>query len=359
MSDLSSAERKRVRDRRAQQTLRNKKLRHTVELEVQVAHCEQYHNEKGVQHLLAVIESLRKQNEALVARQRALRSMVNSWDERLEQTTLCDSPTAHGQTNGEPRLSTPLGYHTFPEPLDGATCSLSLNNLPTSVVSPLQQSPKHHKINDNVDWNKLPLYSDDFSRLRTVTFPWFAHIEQITPCPDTPESPLDLLYGSNTNPLANMIHMALERRPCRDPERLAMGWIVYHFSRWVIAPSPRTYENLPRFLRPVKDQLQIEHPIALSCVPWPSLRSNMIRQWQLYENNRDDFFGLFACCIKIRWPWGVKVLERNEENEIRIKPAFYQTFMKEEGWGITQEFINEHPNLMVGIDVSSLLFNMT
>ncbi|KAJ5825401.1 hypothetical protein N7474_002539 [Penicillium riverlandense] len=362
MSDLSSAARKRARDRRAQQTLRDKKLRYKAKLEMQVAHCEQYHDEKGVQNLLELVEDLRKQNEALVARQKALRALVGSWDEELELTESSNPSMIQNTSNGALDLSFPmthsilrdsqfLGMVDHPHP--------TTPNMPLTSTSPLQQAHKDGLTEFDSPWNELPLYSDDFSSLQTVSCPWFAYSEQIPQCPDTPESPLDILYGSKTNPLANMIHMAIERRPVRDPERLAMGWIAYHFSKWIITPSPRTYENLPLFLRPVKEQYQMKHPIAVSCVPWPKLRSNLIRQWSMYNNIRDDFFGLFSCCVKIRWPWGVKVLERNEENVLCFKPSFYETFMKEEGWGITQEFINKYPNLMVGIDVGSLVFKIT
>lgn len=361
MSDLSSAARKRARDRRAQQTLRDKKLRYIAKLEMQVAHCEQYHDEKGAQDLLELVGSLRKENEALVARQKALRSLVTSWDEELEVTGSSNPSMTQNIGNRELDLSLPVTHFILRD-----SESLGIVDHPTapaipltSTTSPLQQAHKERLPDFDSPWNKLPLYSDDFSSLKTVSCPWLAYTEQTTQCPDIPESPLEILYGSKTNPLANMIHMAIERRPVRDPERLAIGWIAYLFTKWIITPSPRTYENLPLFLQPVKEQSQMKHPIAVSCIPWPKVRSNLIRQWSAYDNIRDDFFGLFACCVKVRWPWGVKILERNEENELCFKPSFYETVMKEEGWVITQEFINKYPDLMAGIDVGSLVFNMT
>lgn len=360
MPDRSSAEKKRDRDRRAQQNLRNKKLHHTAKLEVQVAHCEKYHNDNGVQNLLGVIEGLRKQNEILVARQKAMRSVVNSWDETFEVTGSSSSSMAVDTDNEKVGRSFPQEQYIpgINEPLD-IIDHMARPEVPPTSTSPLEQTSRGHSIGITSPWNELPLYSDNFSSLQSVSLPWFANPDQIAQCPDTPESPLDILYGSKTNMLANMIHTAIERRPIRDPERLAAGWIMYHFSKWIIEPSPKTYEKLPSFIRPVQEQFQFEHPIAISGIPFPKLRSNLVPQWSLYENNRDDFFGLFACCIKIRWPWGVKILDRDEDNELRIKPSFYDTFMKEDGWGITQEFISKHPNLMVGIDVGSLVFNMT
>lgn len=360
MSDRSSADKKRDRDRRAQQNLRDKKLRHTAKLEAQVAHCEQYHNDTGVKNLLGVIDGLRRQNEILVARQKALRSVVNSWDEKLEETGPSNSPMTQ-DTNTE------QAGHSFPREscVPGGSNSLDMANhlacsmAPSTSPASLPQTPKAaHSINSSSPWNELPLYSDNLSSIETSSLPWLAYPEMIAQCPDTPESPLDILYGSRTNMLANVIHTFIERRPVRDPERLAMGLIIYHFSKWIIEPSPKAFAKLPTFTHPLQEQFEIEHPIAISSLPYPKLRSNLVHQWPLYENNRDELFGLLACSIKIRWPWGVKILDRDEDNQIRIKPAFYETFMKEEGWGLMQEFINKHPNLMVGVDVGSLVFSI-
>ncbi|KAJ6028810.1 Protein of unknown function DUF3425 [Penicillium herquei] len=342
MVDLSPTERKRQRDRRAQQNLRDKKLRYTASLEQQVAHCEEHHDEKGVKRLLEIIAGLRKQNETLLARQAALKGLVSSWDEKVQETNVPNPWLAQGIDSAEPSNQTPGPVSENSVPLT------MLKNDSSSNICSVETSP----------WNKLPLYSDDFSDMKAVSCPWFAYPDKINACPDTPDSPLDILYGSQTNTLANMIHIALERRPIRDPERLAIGWIIYHFSRWIVAPSPATYERLPSFLRPIEDQLTIPHPIALSGIPWPKVRSNMIRQWHIYDLNREAFFGMFACCIKIRWPWGVKVLERTDDNQLRIKPAFYDTFMREEGWGITTEFISRFPDLMTDVDVDSIVFTM-
>lgn len=359
MSDQSSADRKRDRDRRAQQNLRDKKLRHTARLEAQVAHCEQYHNDAGVKNLIGVIDGLRKQNETLVARQKALRSVVNSWDEKLEETGRSSSPMTQNANIEQTGHSFPQASYT-----QGAQASLNMPDHPTCSMAPsnspasLPQTPGVYPIDPSLPWNKLPLCSDDLSNVETSSLPWLAYPEMIAQSPDAPESPLDILYGSRTNMLANVIHTFIERRPVRDPERLAMGLMLYNFSKWITEPSPKTFAKIPAFTRPLQEQFEIEHPIAISFLPYPKLRSNLVHQWSLYENNRDELFGLLACSVKIRWPWGVKILDRDEDNEIRIKPAFYETFMKEEGWGITQEFMSKHPNLMIGADVDSLIFNL-
>jgi len=222
--------------------------------------------------------------------------------------------------------------------------------LPSSESLPAETTPL---------WNQIPPHSDDFSSPQTIiSCVWFLYPEQITPCPDTPSSPLDILYGTKENALADMIHTALQRRPIRDPERLGIGWLSYHLSRWLLRPSRETYERLPHFLRPVQGQMEVRHPLVLDFLPWPRLRLNIIRRWHVYCNSRDDLFGMFACCVKIRWPWGEDILERDDTNELRIKKRFYDTFMNQNGWGLTPEFITRYPDLVEGMDIRELVFEL-
>ncbi|KAF7592248.1 hypothetical protein BBP40_000449 [Aspergillus hancockii] len=263
--------RKRLGDRQAQQNLRTKRSQHIAKLEEQVARCREHHEDQGVPRLLQVIKGLRTQNEALRQRQERLRYLVDCWDADSPELTV-DSPipTSTGQQGQRPRQ-----VHSSPTDSPAAHIGLS--------------------------WKQVPLNNDDFSTLARSPVP-------------------DLLYGTKTNHLAEMIHKATQRRPVRDPECLAMGWLCYHVARWIMSPSPTTFAKLPRFLHPVRDQYQVPHPI--------------------------------------RWPWGENILERNADNELCIKKRFYDTFMSEEGWGLTPEFIQRYPQLLVGVDVATVAYDL-
>ncbi|KAJ6142842.1 hypothetical protein N7471_002295 [Penicillium samsonianum] len=361
---MSSNEKKRLRDRRSQQTLREKKLRHATQLEEQVAHCEQHHSDQGVQRLLQVIEGLRKQNEALLTRQRSLKLLVNSWETEIDEPAATDdsshdlSSLYKEMSNREAQFSLQTNFN---ELIPQHGISNILNPPMSAAPTPPQfQSPSLEPLTAETTplWNQIPPHTDDFSTRTMISCPWFVYPELIFPCPDTPSSPLDFIYGTKTNPLADMIHTALQRRPVRDPERLGTGWLAYHYSRWVIAPSPETYGRLPAFLRPVQGQITVPHPLVLDFMPWPRLRLNLIRRWHLYSKHRDDLFGFMACCVKIRWPWNETILERNERNELCINKAFYEVFMSESGWGLTPEFIRRYPDLVEGMDINQIMIEL-
>ncbi|KAK9850817.1 uncharacterized protein MYU51_011377 [Penicillium brevicompactum] len=361
-----SVEKKRQRDRRSQQNLRDKKSKHTAHLEEQVAHCKQHHGDHAVQRLLEVITGLREENGSLRNRQNILKSLVTSWDLETDPVmpgrASLDKSSLHTDSNSR---EAPLSFHAaFHGPISsngnsnnnrGSTCT------PATGASAMetQSSSDASSTKSTPLWCQIPPHTDDFSGPpNLISCPWFCYPEKVTPCPDTPGSPLDILYGTKTNALADMIHTALQRRPIRDPERLAMGWLAYHLSRWFLNPTPATYERLPVFIRPVQGQIEAPHPLVLDFLPWPRLRVNVIRQWHLYCDNRDDLFGMFACCMKIRWPWGEDILERDDNNELQIKKKFYDTFTKPEGWGLTPEFTARYPNLVEGMDIREVLFEL-
>ncbi|KAJ5951248.1 uncharacterized protein N7479_009661 [Penicillium vulpinum] len=361
---MSSNEKKRLRDRRSQQTLREKKLRHAAQLEEKVAHCEQHHNDQSVQRLLQVIKGLRKQNDTLLTHQKSLKSLVNSWEIEPDESILSDhsrqdlSSLYTEISNREAQFALQTNFNeSIPEQarnhfLNAPIPTVSTpSQIPSPCLEPL--SDEHMPL-----WKQIPPHVDDFSTKTLISCQWFLYPELIIPCPDVPNSPLDFLYGTKTNPLADMIHTALVRRPIRDPERLCTGWLTYHFSRWIIAPSPETYGRLPVFLRPVQGQMTLPHPLVLDFLPWPRIRLNLIRRWHLYSKDRDALFGFMACCVKIRWPWNETILERDERNELCIKKAFYDMFMSESGWGLTPEFIRRYPDLVEGMDISQIVIEL-
>lgn len=365
-SSMSSAEKKRLRDRRSQQTLRDRKLQHTAQLEERVAHCEQHHSDQGVQLLLQVIKGLREENGTLYMRQRSLQCLIGSWETEQDKPAVTASSSQglsslyKEMSNREAQFSLQTNFN-ISTPQHGMTRGLSAPAF-NPADPPQIKSPSLEALSSEITpvWKQIPPHNDDFSSTRTIiSCPWFVYPELIVPCPDIPSSPLDLLYGTKTNPLADMIHTSLKRRPIRDPERLATGWLTYHFSRWILAPSPETFGRLPIFLRPVQGQMTIPHPLVLDFLPWPRMRLNLIKRWHLYADDRDDLFGMFACCVKIRWPWGEEILERDDQNELHIKKGFLDTFMSDRGWGLTPEFIRRYPDLLEGIDISQIVYELS
>jgi hypothetical protein len=125
---------------------------------------------------------------------------------------------------------------------------------------------------------------------------WLQRPDLVESSPDSP-APLDLLYGSKTNFLANVIHEAVRKWPSRDPERLAGGWLCYHFIKWLICPTQEAYSRLQPWQRLVEAQLRTRHPYFVDLLWWPVLRTNVIDMQHRYDVA--DVFALLTYYIKV------------------------------------------------------------
>ncbi|KAF9894328.1 hypothetical protein FE257_007831 [Aspergillus nanangensis] len=416
-ASLTSSEKKRLRDRRAQQTMREKRDARVKALEDRAAFCDQHHAAGWVQQLFNAVYSLRQENEMLRARQEHLSSIVTSWkmaDEVTVQppmsrsssttdggsgapfhhsssthiklpppsttTTISEAfPTtnnnSHARHSPHPELSPPSGTGAVePPPIlnpishhSHSSDSSSPHGFFSSAPTPLPETihlpgllspcPPLQAISTTVPpWCLLPMNSSTPEIFVPPTCPWLSPADLVSSTPPHP-SPLDLLHGTRRNYLADGIHRAIRRRAMRDSECLALGWLAYLYSRWRMAPSPATFARLTDFQRPVLAQLQTPHPMALDFMVWPQMRRNLMRHWAKYDFV--ELTGYMSCCVKVRWPWGKNVLERDEEDRLQVRREFLEVFTDEGGWGVTEEFIERYPELVEGMDVEALRFRIT
>ncbi|KAI9146986.1 hypothetical protein HJFPF1_13016 [Paramyrothecium foliicola] len=89
----SSADRKRIRDRRHQQAFSAKTARRMRWLIERVASCQRHHQGEAVQRLLYVKDVLRVQNEALFAREAIMRRLLEPRENGLFATIGDDHPS--------------------------------------------------------------------------------------------------------------------------------------------------------------------------------------------------------------------------------------------------------------------------
>lgn len=137
---------------------------------------------------------------------------------------------------------------------------------------------------------------------------------------------------------------------------MAVGWLCYHFIKWMICPTEAAYSRLQPWQLPVEEQLQKKHPYFIDLLWLPGLRATIINKQHQYD--LADAFALFTCCAKVRWPWGKKFLEPGEDGQFRMVPEFYDTFTRIDGWGLTDELIMRYPAIVDGLDIESIRFQI-
>ncbi|UPX20557.1 uncharacterized protein EKO05_0010785 [Ascochyta rabiei] len=69
---------------------------------------------------------------------------------------------------------------------------------------------------------------------------------------------------------AGMVHSVMLKG--NDFTCFAYMYLFWYLMRWMISPSPETYELMPEWLRPTPNQLFMPHINMLDYVPWPAFR---------------------------------------------------------------------------------------
>lgn len=347
---------KRARDRRAQQHARDKRLAQVKALGDHIATLE---TQLGSLHMTC--DSLHRENAALRVRQDHIRDMVRSWD--------LETPSS-----GPVLTPTPLGcsdYITFGVDSSSTwsrtkvvSCYEAGDESVTDTCVPEQESHilpvKASAVAEYVyqtrdgtlpSWKQTPVH-DKCDIIVTDWFSmWVTKADLARASPASPQ-PIDILYGSKKNFLANVLHQTSRKWPCRDPERLACGWLAYHLIKWMLDPTEASFSRVCEFQRPVAEQRRHAHPYHVDFVLWPGLRANCVEHQFTYPC--EQVAGMLTCCLKLRWPWNKPILEQDDDGQLQMCPGFHDTFTKIDGWTITEEFTTRFPKLFEGLDVRSM-----
>ncbi|OAA60272.1 hypothetical protein SPI_05396 [Niveomyces insectorum RCEF 264] len=508
--DVVAAEKKRLRDRVAQQNLRDKRNRHIQALEQQVKLCRELHGSQGNEDLLKTVAELRAENEAFRAQQERLQALLESFKGILEapagpadktgghlpprsgsengvgmpkhddvpktsgQRTSSrllqkrsqqpqDGPTTLAVSPSSAALCEPLlnqkaekmtpGYTDYSFLLDanhnnpgtnGEMCMVvtdlmkgasvphgmdvdgldkaamdavhlmamaqdsSISTSPGSDVQrelakdmlcpqlstppalpppppPPQQVPSgldnlRSDFSDEVEhydpfldgtlWNvvdfwayrnceNLPVWARIPVRTSTSvdirhSKGWDSNISVILDSPDSPY-PLDLMFGSSQNPLANALHRAVKSYLWGELERLAFAWITYHYIKWRTQPSIERYARLPNYLKPLAEQTRSPHPGCLDYVLWKEVRLRMMKSFEKYDIEK--FVRLYDGCLRLRWPKDREYLVPTEDGKHVLRPDFITLLMSLDGWGLKPEFIDQYAELFDGLDLKGIVYN--
>ncbi|KAI1411112.1 hypothetical protein F5Y13DRAFT_66914 [Hypoxylon sp. FL1857] len=346
---------KRARDRRAQQNLRDKRVAHVEALERRIIALD-----GELQSLRQVCSGLRRENEILRDRQEHVRRIVASWTRhtppQCDSDNAIASPILESVEVSSPFNTTRPGIGFDDDRDTSSTYSTGHQTSPGTSATPVSR-PCLRPLGEltPLQWNLIPVHIDSTSFMTNCFDLAFGNPDLVRASPDTPQ-PIDILYGSKNNFLANILHDATRRWPCRDPERLACGWLSYHMIKWMLEPSEERFSRLHGFQKPIPEQLYHPHAFFADFMIWPRLRVNLIKKQHTYD--REDLVGMLTCCLKVRWPWNKPFIIPADDGQLVIRPEFYNTFTKPEGWGLTREFLNQYPDLMTGLDTVSIHYEV-
>lgn len=69
-----------------------------------------------------------------------------------------------------------------------------------------------------------------------------------------------------------------------DFTAFALMYLTWYLARWMISPTPETYETMPVWLRPTPNQLFMPHTSILDYVIWPAFREYVVEIPEMHEH---------------------------------------------------------------------------
>ncbi|XXH01732.1 hypothetical protein Hte_008093 [Hypoxylon texense] len=313
---------KRARDRRAQQNLRDKRVAHIKTLEHRITTLD-----IELQGLRQTCYALRQENDILRSRQEHIQHLVFSWAH--ENPLECGSTAADVRPTSDSieRVSSHTGICSDHETNDYRSTN------PT-------QSPAH-QIRSGVNTTQGAASSPTSRRFDLIFTDTFAQClnrsDLVHLAPETPQ-PVDfsLRLQEQLPRQRALLHAATRPWLCRDPDRLAFCWLTYPLGQVAACGRARRALLAPPRLPdpPVPEQLRRPAPGA-------------------YER-REVAFDAGLLPPGPAGPFGELVLEPADDGRLRVRTDFYDAFTQLGGWGLTKEFLDKYPALVEGLGAASV-----
>ena len=147
------------------------------------------------------------------------------------------------------------------------------------------------------------------------------------------------------------------------PEKVAVSLVMFLIMRWHVHPTVENYERLPVWCRPTSWQVTMPHPVWIDHLPWPEMRSEIIKDQQRYPF--DGFFVPYTGTLSLNWPYqDNEVFARGEEaatgedvdvgapggeEDLYMSRAFERHLLRLDNWSLGPAFAHEHPMLVASV----------
>ncbi|KAL1889274.1 hypothetical protein Sste5346_009030 [Sporothrix stenoceras] len=201
-------------------------------------------------------------------------------------------------------------------------------------------------------WARIPVRTSGPNDVRRSA--WDANMRIIFDSPEVP-APLDIMFGSHQNPLASSLQRSIKTYYHGHPERLAVGWLTYHYIKWRTNPTAERYALLPQFLKPIYEQIWVPHPGSIDLIFWEGLRLKMLKNFDRYDMVK--FIRTYTRCLRLRWRWDEDVLVTDALGKHVLRPDYIERFMSAAGWGLKPEFVTYYPELFDGDEWDQIVYN--
>ena len=221
----------------------------------------------------------------------------------------------------------------------------------TTTTAPTASPPLHTLVPRNCP-PTCPLDSillDFLSERRQRAAEGLSQSEILGPRYPSVSSLLNPAVSVYSHPLSKVFTDILARFPDIStlPERVAVLYMMFLFMRWQVAPTHENYLRLPAWFRPVRGQVDKDHPAWYDHIPFAAMRERLVAEYELAPFPFDNFFIPFTSTLCVNWPYEdtCVLLASPTGEELMINPVFEQHLGVEGNWTLGEAFERAFPAL--------------
>ncbi|CAM1505008.1 Fc.00g106450.m01.CDS01 [Cosmosporella sp. VM-42] len=140
------------------------------------------------------------------------------------------------------------------------------------------------------------------------------------------------------------------------PKQVAVFYIMATLLKWMALLDKQSWDLMPEWLRPVPSQLTTPHSAWIDRIPWPRAREYLISHPEI---TLDDFAAPYSSGFKLNWPYDpasvllAASINVNGTAEITINPVYEEHMRQIRHWTVGDAFRTRFPELTQLIDLDS------
>ncbi|CAK7212825.1 hypothetical protein SCUCBS95973_001592 [Sporothrix curviconia] len=134
------------------------------------------------------------------------------------------------------------------------------------------------------------------------------------------------------------------------PKQVAVFYIMCSLLKWMVLLDQPSWDLMPAWLRPTRIQVTTPHAAWIDRIPWPTVRDYLIAHPDI---TLDHFAAVYSTSFSIRWPYDpthvlLKAVAPGED--ITINPVYEEHIRHLSNWEVGKAFRDRYPAIAEIID---------
>ncbi|CAK7219515.1 hypothetical protein SBRCBS47491_003879 [Sporothrix bragantina] len=141
------------------------------------------------------------------------------------------------------------------------------------------------------------------------------------------------------------------------PKQVAVFYIMCSLLKWMVLLDQPSWDLLPSWLRPTQLQVTTPHAAWIDRIPWPTVRNYLIAHPDI---TLDHFAAVYSTSFSIRWPYDpthVLLKAVSPEEDVTINPVYEEHIRQLSNWEVGKAFRDRYPEIAEIIDRDANISN--